>query len=142
MKFKQLISSFESDPRSLFVADGIGAGISAFMLGIVLVKFEHFFGIPSPTLYVLAAIPILFIIYDIYCFNKVDNYGPYLRGIAIANLLYCMLSIGLAIYHSEVITIFGWIYIIGEVFIIAIVIGIELRVAKAWDNKTATEQTT
>lgn len=112
--------------------DGIGAILSAFLLGIVLVELRRIFGIPKSTLYFLAVLPCLFAIYDFYCYRKIDeNLGIFLEGIAIMNLIYCGLSIGLAFWHYQEITQFGWIYIILEVMIIITLVILELRIAKS-----------
>ena len=106
--------------KNLFLLDGLGAMLSAFLLGIVLVHFEKFFGIPRITLYFLAALPCFFALYDFYCYFKIERkLGELLKGIAIINLLYCCLSIGLAFYHHQLITTMGWGYIILEIIIVA-----------------------
>jgi len=129
MLFKE-IEKIEHNPKRLFLIDGVGAALSAFTLGVVLVKLEKFFGIPPSTLYILAAIPIFFTAYDFYCYKKAnDKLGVFLKGIAIMNLLYCCLSIAFALYHHQVITLFGWIYILVEVAIIVALVIFELRVA-------------
>lgn len=130
MPLNKLIAKAEANPQKLFLIDGLGALLSAFLLGVVLVKFESFFGIPASTLYLLAALPIFFALYDFYCYLKVnDTPSKFLQGIAVVNLLYCGLSIGCSLYHLETITIFGWAYIIGEVFIVIALALIEFRVA-------------
>ncbi len=117
-------------PKKLFLIDGLGAMLSAFMLGIVLVRLEHIFGIPRQVLFLLASLPCIFVIYDFYCYQKAEaNFGLLLQIIAIANLLYACLSIGLAFYHHEAITFLGWLYIIIEIIIIAILSIIELKTA-------------
>ena len=117
--------------KNLFLLDGFGALLSAFLIGIVLVKLESYFGIPKSTLYFLAALPCLFAIYDFYCYFKVErDLGKFLKGIAIVNLLYCCLSIGLAFYHYQEITYLGWAYVLVEVFIVIGIAVIELRAAK------------
>jgi len=123
--------------KKLFLLDGIGAIISAFLLGIVLVKLEHLFGIPKSALYVLAALPCLFAIYDFYCYFKVEKYlGKYLKAIAIVNLLYCILSIGFALYHFQEITYLGWSYIIVEIIIVVALAIIELKAVKGHNETT------
>ncbi|PHN05401.1 hypothetical protein CRP01_17795 [Flavilitoribacter nigricans DSM 23189 = NBRC 102662] len=118
-------------PKKIFQIDGFGAILSALLLGVVLVRLERFFGIPVSTLYLLAALPCLFALYDFYCYFRVnEKIGRFLTGIAIANLAYCALSIGLAIYHRSVITYLGWIYILGEIGIVSILAILELKVAK------------
>ncbi len=116
--------------KQLFLLDGIGAIVSAILLGLVLVQLEAYFGIPKKTLYVLAALPCFFAVYDFYCYFKIEQHlGQYLRGIAIVNLLYCGLSLGLAFYHYEAILYLGWIYIIVEIIIVLVLAIIELRAA-------------
>jgi hypothetical protein len=126
-----------ANPKRLFIIDGLGAIVSAFFLGIVLVKLDKFFGIPTSALYFLAALPCLFAIYDFFSYIKSgNNIGLFLKGIAITNLLYCCLSIGLAIYHIDVITYLAWLYIIIEVMIVSTIAFIELRVATSQINQS------
>ncbi|WP_299681731.1 hypothetical protein [uncultured Dokdonia sp.] len=118
-------------PRRLLLIDGLGAILSAFMLGIVLVKLESMFGIPPSTLYFLAILPVFFALFDFYCYQRKSNsLGRCLKMIAILNLLYCCLSVGIAFYHIETITIIGWLYILIEILIIITLAVFELKVAK------------
>lgn len=129
--FQNLVSKFSTDPKQLFLFDGAGALLSAFLLGVVLVQLESFFGIPKNTLYFLALLPCFFALYDFYCFAKVkNNLGFFLKGIAYINLTYCIISMGLAFYHHQQITHLGWFYIIIEIIIVVIIAIIELQVAK------------
>ena len=117
--------------KKLFLLDGFGAILSAFLLGVVLVKLESYFGIPKSSLYFLATLPCFFAIYDFYCYFKIEkNLDRFLKRIAIVNLLYCCLSIILAFYHYQEITSLGWIYIIGEIIIVVIIAQIELTAVK------------
>ncbi|WP_341214489.1 hypothetical protein [uncultured Wocania sp.] len=128
--FSQIIKSIKTNPKKLFLIDGLGAIMSAFLLGIVLVKLERFFGIPSSTLYILAILPIFFAVYDFYSFRKVKTeLSKFLKGIAVMNLLYCCLSIGFAFYHSATLTNLGWSYLILEILIVITLAIVELRVA-------------
>ena len=125
-----MIEKIISNPKKLFLIDGLGAILSAFLLGVVLVKAEIYFGIPSSTLYVLATIPILFAIYDLYCYRKDrSELGYSLKGIAILNLLYCFLSIGFACYHFKTLTIFGWFYVLIEILTVFTLAYIEYNTA-------------
>jgi len=117
--------------NNLFLIDGFGAIVSAFLLGIVLVKLEMYFGIPKSTLYFLAVLPILFAVFDFYCYFKIEqNLEKYLKAIAVVNILYCCLSLGLAFYHYNQIKYLGWIYIIIEIIIVVAIAMIELRAAR------------
>ncbi|MDB4438669.1 hypothetical protein N9176_00315 [bacterium] len=117
--------------KKLFLIDGLGALLSIFFLSVVLTYYESVFGIPKSTLYFLAFWPFLFVLYDLYCYYKMENKaGLFLKGIAYANITYCILSIATAFYHSSTITHFGWMYIVLEIFIVIILVKIELKVAK------------
>lgn len=125
------IGQFTKIPRKLFLIDGLGALLSAFLLGIVLVQFESTFGMPRKTLCFLAFLPCLFAIYDFVCYFRFPNHWKFaLKGIAIANLGYCCISIGMLVFHFSELTIFGWIYFLVEVFVVAVLAVVELWVSE------------
>ncbi|MDB2606352.1 hypothetical protein N9Y48_01100 [Zobellia sp.] len=131
MPLEYLITNVELNPKKLFLIDGFGATVSAFLLGVILVKFEIIFGIPSSTLYILATIPIFFAFYDFYCYQRRNHKtGLLLKGIAVLNLIYCCISLGLAFYHSGTITNLGWMYILIEIVIVLLLAIIEFRVGR------------
>lgn len=122
--------AFDIKPRTLFLIDGMGALISAFLLGVVLVHFEFFFGIPQKVLYLLASIPLFFALYDLVCYIwAVKRLALLLRLIAFANISYCILSIIMAFVHRNSISIWGWAYILGEIVIVLLLAKIELQAA-------------
>jgi hypothetical protein len=126
-----LAERLRSHPKRLFAIDGAGALLSAFLLGVVLVRFQSVFGIPRSTLVLLAALPCLFALVDLWVVVGVRRgFDRWLRRIAVANLGYCGLSLGLAFAHREVITLWGWAYIVGEVGIVAALAVVELGVAR------------
>ncbi len=110
MVIEQCGNTFISKPKKFFLIDGIGALTSAFLLGVVLVQFETVFGIPIKVLKILATLPILFALFDIYGFCSSSRKTPQLLSVlGYVNLIYCALSLGLAFLHIETITIFGWL---------------------------------
>ena len=120
-----------TNPKKLLLIDGCGAILSVFLLGVVLVKFEKYVGIPPATLYLLAVFPTMFAIYDLFSYLQLDYKQPLLlKGIAFFNLIYCCLSIGVAFYHYETLTTLGWIYIFIETLIIMIFATWELNIAR------------
>lgn len=126
----KFIEQLAAAPKKIFLADAGGAALSAFMLGVVLVKFNSLFGIPIPALYLLAFIPCLFIIYDLFCYFFIERrLGFFIKGIAAMNFCYCILSLGFAIYHRSELTYLGWAYIVGEILIILGVVFLEMKVA-------------
>jgi len=125
-------STINQSPKSLFPIDAFGALLSAFMLGVVLVKFENVFGIPKQSLYILALIPCLFAAFDMYSYYIAKrSTSRNLKIIASLNLLYCGLSLGYAFYHANTITNLGWLYVIGEIIIILILVRVEWNAAAA-----------
>lgn len=133
MIFSEEMEQLSKQYKKLFILDGIGALISAFFLGIVLVIFQEHVGIPANSLYILALFPIFFFIYDSCCYLKVTTPSSaafHLRIVAILNLLYILLSIGFTVYHFSLIKQLGFIYIVCEILIISCIAFIELKVAK------------
>ncbi len=114
--------------KKLFLIDCLGALISAFLLGIVLVKYKLQIRMPVDVLYLLAAIAGVFAIYSSICyFTFKQNGKPFLIAIAIANLLYCFLTIGLVIYFFAELTTLGMIYFIGELIVILTLVYFEVK---------------
>jgi hypothetical protein len=131
MAIKKIIELGEKNPKKLFLVDGFGAVLSIIMLVFVLVKFETAFGIPKSTLYFLASLPLLFAIYDFYCyFNSKINITTFLFIIGFVNISYCFLSVILALYHVQIVTYLGWTYILLEILVVGFLAIIELKVAK------------
>ncbi|WP_345235684.1 hypothetical protein [Hymenobacter saemangeumensis] len=99
--------------------DSLGGLASAAMLGLVLPRLEHLFGMPPRVLYVLTAIACVFAAYSFICFlSKPKNQGLFLRIIAVANLLYCCLTIGLLLYQQQEITFWGVLYFVLEIIVV------------------------
>lgn len=122
--------------KKLFLFDAFGALLSAFLLGIILVRYESIFGIPKNTLYFLAILPCFFAIYDIVCYFKVSiKIGYFLKVIAYINIVYCFISIVLAFYHYESLTYLGWLYIILEIIVVVAIALIELKASRRIINK-------
>ena len=118
------------NPRTLFLVDGVGALVSAVMLGVVLVQLEPLIGMPRRVLYVLALIPCFFMVYSFLCFLKPpQNWKFFMRMIAIANLSYCALTLGLVIYLFPQLTVLGFTYFILEIIVVVTLVIIELKTA-------------
>ena len=116
-------------PKQLFLIDGIGALLSAFLLAVVLVKYEYFFGIPRYTLYFLAIFPLYFAVIDIMGYLSPKSAKTFLKVIAFSNLAYCLLSLGMATYHHQSLSLWGWVYIVVEVAIVLFLAIVELKAA-------------
>jgi hypothetical protein len=117
-KFNYYITRFAAKPRELFLADGIGAGLTAFFLAAVLANFPLVFGMPSVILYPLSIVAVTYALYSLCCFFFLPaNWRPYLLFILVANFIYLLLTIGVVCYFSSQLTILGWIYFILELAI-------------------------
>lgn len=120
----------ENRIKQLLRLDAFGALLSAFLLGVCLVHFQPLVGIPRSALYLLVIFPVIFACYDVYyLFLKPTQLAKGLKGIAIANTAYCVLSIVVSLKHFDEITFLGWGYIILEVIIVLILAIIEFRTA-------------
>ncbi len=122
--------------RRLFLLDSLGALLSAFMLGVVLVRFEQVFGMPPKVLYPLASIAGLFCVYSCLGFaGRLGRRAPHLARIAGANLAYCVLTLGLLAYWLPSLTAWGVAYFVAEVAIVAVLAAVELRAAWGLDSE-------
>lgn len=102
--------------RRLFLLDGLGAVLSAFMHGVILVSLESIIGMPSNVLFVLAAVACIFAFYSLLCSCRIgENWRPFLKAIAVLNLLFCIASFGLMIYFYQHLTVWGVLYFAGEI---------------------------
>lgn len=127
---QKLTNYFTANPNKLFLADGCGALLSTFLLGVVLVQLQSLIGMPTAVLFYLAAGAAVFTIYSFSCyFSKVKNWRPFLRAIAITNILYCCLTLGLVFYFYEQLTALGIFYFIVEIILVVSLSIFELKVA-------------
>lgn len=127
-------------PRKLFLVDGIGALISAFSLGVLLPYFQSHIGMPGHLLYGLAVLSTLFSLYSISSYlNFGLRWRAFMKGIAIINLSYCVLSFCLVYYFFEALSIYGLAYFIGEKLIVAVLVVIEWKTATSSDAAPATK---
>ena len=115
--------------RQLFLVDGIGALISALMLGLVLTTWEPAFGMPSRILVPLALVAGVFAVYSLTCYSM--NRGPtFLLGIAVANTLYCGVTLTLVLALRESLTWLGVVYFVGEILVVSALVAAEFTVAR------------
>ena len=129
MTIPQIVKSL--NPRTLFLIDGLGALVSALLLGVVLVQLESFIGMPIAVLYYLAGAALLFFLYSLSCYWWFPNkWRPFLRAIAIVNLIYCLITLGLTIYFFDQLSFWGLGYFLIEIIIIVVLAIIELKKAK------------
>lgn len=116
----------------LFLVDGVGALVTATLLLAVLARFESTFGMPVRIIYLLAALACVFAAYSLTChFTLRGDWRPFLKAIAAANIAYCLITLALLILFRNEITVFGVIYFVGEIFMVAALAAYEWSVARA-----------
>lgn len=127
-RIKRIIKALTLKPRSVFLVDGVGAFLTAFLLITVLKTFNEYFGMPRETLTILSILALILAIYSFFCFAFSDNNSQkLLRPIIAANLTYCILTLGLVIYFFNKLTILGLTYFGAEILIICGLVHIELK---------------
>ncbi len=130
MMIQQIFTQARLKPRRLFLIDSLGAMLSAVLYGGLLAQFQSTFGLPADIAYGLAVAAGAFAIYSGICYLlNLKKWQPYLKVIAVANLLHCGFTIGLAgIYYQE-ITLLGILYFSGEWLIVISLALVEWRTA-------------
>ncbi|WP_040507244.1 hypothetical protein [Leptospira wolbachii] len=121
---------FKNNPRYIFLLDGLGAILSAVLLAFVLPLFIDFLGMPLETLYTLSILPIVYAIYSLLCyFLNPFQWKFYLRVIASANFLYCLVTMVYLILNLDQTTIFGELYFVLEMLVIVSLATFEMKVS-------------
>jgi hypothetical protein len=120
----------EISPKKLFLLDSAGALLTAILLGFILPRWENIFGMSPMVLYFLSFIASIYFVYSFWCYFRLKhNWKPYLKAIALANLLYCGITLGLAVYLRAELTTFGWAYFLLEAVVITSLAIFELKTA-------------
>jgi hypothetical protein len=128
-KIRSLINQLTSNPRKLFLIDGLGAFLTAFFLLAILARFQEYFGMPITILYFLSAAACIYMMYSICCYLFVlSKWHPYLKAITIANIIYCCVTFTLVIYFIQSLTMLGLIYFLIEIIVMSSLILLELTV--------------
>ena len=110
--------------------------LSALLLGVILTRFESVFGMPQKVLYCLSCLAFVYAIYSLLSYWRIkENWVPYLRGIAFANLLYCFLTLSLVSYYRTVLTKWGLGYFLMEVMVIVTIVVLELKTVSKLTDK-------
>ncbi|MFH6996408.1 hypothetical protein ACHRVZ_00670 [Flavobacterium sp. FlaQc-57] len=116
--------------KRIFLIDSVGALLSAFLLGIVLVRFQTAFGMPRDVLYFLAIFACVLAVYSCLCclFVK-ENWKICLKIIGLANIFYSFITLILVLYFYKEITNLGLLYFLAEIAIIVVLAKIEIKKA-------------
>jgi len=133
-----IVQKWSIKPKKVFLIDGLGALLSIFLLGFVLPRLEELIGMPEQTLYLLAGLPCLFVIYNLYSFfSKESSTSILIKVIAIANMSYCTISLVAVSYHFQKLTYLGVTYFAMEIILILLLAIIELKIASVLKTKNS-----
>lgn len=120
-----------SNPKKLMLIDGLGAVLSAFMLGFVLIQCNSFIGMPEHLLRGLSILASIYAIYSLYCYSQISQLRPiHFRLIAAANLFHSIFTLVLVIVNFHILATLGLIYFFVEILILCFIVFLELKVAK------------
>ena len=122
--------------KTIFLIDGMGALLSAILLGLVLTRLESFFGLPKNVLYILSGIAVLLAVYSLaHAIMQTYNPSVRLKLAAVANLFYCVLTVVLLIAFYQQMTVYDLLYFVGELLIILSLAFFELKAAAVSHKK-------
>jgi len=125
---KITINELTFKTKIVFLIDSLGASLTAILLFVVLKPFNEYFGMPTEVLTILCILALILAIYSFSCFAFSDNNSPkLLKIIIVANLTYCLLTLGLVIFFYNKLTILGITYFFGEILIICGIVYIEIK---------------
>lgn len=114
--------------RSVFLIDSVGAAFSAAILGLVLPNWSVELGVPQAVLYVFASIALVFAIYSMLCYVLAKG-AVFLRAIAIANTLYCVLTAMYLLFAHANVSWLGLAYFLSEIVVIMLLANWELKLS-------------
>lgn len=117
--------------------DGVGALVTALLVGVVLPTLGEYIGMPRPVLRGLALTALVLAVYSMTCVVLRPSRWPrYLRGIALANALYCVVTAGCLVYFRAHLAMGDWIYFVGEIVVVGALVALEFRVVAAATPRT------
>ncbi|TDW49079.1 hypothetical protein EV144_103605 [Flavobacterium sp. 270] len=122
---------FLTKTKNIFLLDSFGALLTTILLYFILRNFNTFFGLSKDVFKYLSLLALIFFIYSIssYFFVK-QNWKSFLKIICTANILYCVLTLGVIIYYRQSISIFGIIYFLAEILVIIALVLLEVKMIR------------
>lgn len=130
--FKKIINYLTVNPKKLFLIDFLGAMLTIFLLNVLIRNCNEYFGMPKEALDCLSIYVMCLFLYSFLCFLFLKKtWTGFIRGISLANLAYCILTIGFLIVYYSQITILGLTYFITETLIICSLVYVEFNVGMA-----------
>lgn len=125
------LNNHKLSARKLFLIDSAGALVTALLTGVLLPNLQPPVGLPPFILNMLGVVAFIYSLYsflNFYFFSS--NWPMYLAAIAVANLLYCILSLVFVFYFRESLSALGFWYFMLETIVLVILVSVEWRVSK------------
>lgn len=124
---RKIVDTLTSNTKRLFLIDGLGAFVTAASLLAFSSVLNEYIGLPKSVLIALSAIALAFCVYSISCFFFVAQaWRPFLKAIVVANVTYCVLTLGLVLYFYPQLTILGLTYFLLEIAVVGGLVYIEI----------------
>ncbi len=125
-----------SDPRKLFLVDGLGACLTVLLIAGIWIPFQNLVGMPRFVLEIFSLLGCVLALYSFSCFFFLKNNRRFfLKLIAAANALYVGLTIFFLIFYCEKLTVLGFTYFIIELIIILGLVFLEMKMAYKSSDK-------
>lgn len=126
------MSDVDDGLRRWLFLDGLGATVSAVSLGLILPVLDDFIGMPRVALIPLALIAAVFALTSMAGALKLLELSParHLKRIAVANLLYCLVTIGYLFAFSTELMLLDYLYFMGEIVLVVLLSAKELKLAR------------
>ena len=114
--------------RTIFLLDGLGAAVSVVVSGVLLPIYAEALGLSPLLLQSFAALAFAFMLWSLSCRFLVRRIRRWMLLVIIAaNLLYCLLSGAVLVFHEN-ITGLGRAVLLGEILVVLGVVALEIKV--------------
>lgn len=130
--FESLFNYLQIKTKSIFLIDGLGALLTFGLLKGLVSPNEAWFGVPEAIVEILAWTAAGFALFSFFVYTFIcAHYSRWLTAIAIANSMYCVLSLGFLIYCQARVTWLGWVYFMGEIGVVLFLVRVEVLLIRA-----------
>jgi len=128
VRLSEWVAYYRTHPNQLFLLDGIGALVSAAFLSL-LVYFHEWVGLSPQVLIYLVLGVVLLSVYSLTCSRFAGKrWRLFLCILMAGNLLYSSVVIVLLMRYHQELTVYGYLYFIGEKLIVLSLVWFEYRV--------------
>jgi hypothetical protein len=118
-------------PKLIFKLDGSGAGISLLLALVMLLPLNHLFGFAPIYLGCLIVYAVFLLAYDIFCWRTVDiQWKPKMKVLIALNTSFMLAGVAVLLNQKYRPDVLGVIYLLGELFIVLVLIVIQVKSLK------------